>query len=107
MQYSFREIHDLNILSDDPIYRKHFNTPNDLKIMVTLISLCFSIAILGAILFKVDKIVPAYGIVDTKSELFEIRNTEPGFIDKMYVAEGDFVKKGQPLIQFETDIVNL
>ncbi|MFT2111122.1 HlyD family efflux transporter periplasmic adaptor subunit [Marinomonas sp. 2405UD68-3] len=107
MRYSFREIHTLNILSDDPLYSQHFNTPKDLTIMVRIIFLCFFLAVLGAIFFKVDKIVPAQGIIDTKSELFEIRNTEPGFVEKMHIREGDQVKKGQSLIQFETAIIDL
>ncbi len=107
MRYSFSEIHTLNILSDDPQYSQYFNTPKDLTFMVRIIFLCFSLAVLGAIFFKVDKIVPAQGIIDTKSELFEIRNTEPGFVEKMHVREGDLVKKGEPLIQFETAMIDL
>lgn len=75
--------------------------------MVRIIFICFLVATLGAVLFTVDKIVPAQGIIDTKSELFEIRNTEPGFIQKMYVREGDFVHTGQVLIQFDTELVDL
>lgn len=107
MQYSFDEIHALNILSDDSLYSKHFTTPPDLKIMVLVIFLCFSAAITGAILFKVDKIVPAQGVINTKAELFEVRNTETGFIKKIFVREGDLVVKGQPLVQFETQLVDL
>ncbi|WP_191602733.1 HlyD family efflux transporter periplasmic adaptor subunit [Marinomonas algicola] len=107
MRYSFREIHTLNILSDNPIYSQYFRTPNDLKVMVWIILLCFLVATVGAFLFTVDKIVPARGIIDTKSELFDVRNTEPGFIEKMFVREGDLVNMGQVLIQFDTEFIDL
>jgi len=107
MRYSFREIHTLNILSDNPLYSQYFKTPNDLKVMVWIILLCFLVATVGAFLFTVDKIVPARGIIDTKSELFDVRNTEPGFIEKMFVREGDLVNMGQVLIQFDTEFIDL
>lgn len=107
MQYSFKEIHALNILSDDPIYSKHFNTPPDLKVMVCIIFACFMAAIIGAILFKVDKIVPAQGVIDTKAELFEVRNSTAGFIEHMLVREGDNVSKDQLLVQFDVELMDL
>lgn len=107
MQYSSREIHTLNILSDDPMYSRYFNTPLDLKIMVVGIFTCFTLAILGAIFFKVDKIVPAQGVLDTQAELFEVRNTEPGFISHVLVQEGDVVNVGDLLVQFDSEQVEL
>lgn len=107
MQYSSREIHTLNILSDDPMYSRYFNTPLDLKFMVVGIFICFTFAILGAIFFKVDKIVPAQGVLDTQAELFEVRNTEPGFISHVLVQEGDMVHAGDLLVQFDAEQVDL
>jgi len=107
MRYSFDEIHALNLLSDDESYSKHFHTPADLKIMTAIILLCVMAVVTAAIVFKVDKIVPAKGILDTRAELFEINNTQPGFIEKVLVKEGDAVSKGQVLVQFETEQTQL
>jgi|GEM_PF-1767954 len=107
MRYSFDEIHALNLLSDDESYSKHFNTPNDLKIMTGIILFCAVAVVTAASVFKVDKIVPAQGVLDTRAELFEINNTQPGFIESILVKEGDLVEEGQLLVQFETQLVQL
>jgi multidrug efflux pump subunit AcrA (membrane-fusion protein) len=47
-----------------------------------------------AIIVKVDKIVPAKGMLETKAELFEVRNTQQGFVAKVHYQEGEAVSAG-------------
>ena len=107
MKYDFDEIHTLNLLSDNPEYSKRFNTPKDLKIVTCIILLAVFVVLAVAIIFKVDKIVPAKGVLDTKAELFAIRNNQEGYVEKIGVREGDIVKAGDILVQFDTRLLDL
>jgi len=107
MKYSFDEIHALNLLSDNPEYSKRFNTPRDLKVVTSLILLAVGVVLAVAILFKVDKIVPAKGVLETKAELFSVRNNQQGYIDQVHVIEGDQVKAGDLLVSFDTRLLDL
>ena len=107
MKYSFDEIHALNMLSDNPEYSKRFNTPRDLKVVTLLILVALLVVLTVAILFKVDKIVPAKGILETRAELFAIRNNQQGKIHQVYVKEGDKVKGGDILVRFDTHLLDL
>jgi len=107
MDYSFGEIHTLNLLSDNPEYSKRFNTPKDLKVVTWLILLALAIVVTVAIIVKVDKIVPAKGMLETKAELFEVRNTQQGFVAKVHYQEGDAVKAGDLLVEFDTRLLEL
>jgi len=107
MDYNFGEIHALNLLSDNPEYSKRFNTPKDLKIVTWLILLALAIVITVAIVVKVDKIVPAKGMLETKAELFEVRNTQQGFVAKVHYQEGEDVKAGDLLVEFDTRLLAL
>ena len=106
MQYSFKEIHALNLLSDNPEYSKRFNTPADLKIMTLIILLVVAAAVTGAILFKVDKIVPAQGVLETKAKLLEVRAPYQGFVRAIHVDEGMEVTQGEALISFDTELMD-
>jgi len=107
MDYNFGEIHALNLLSDNPDYSKRFNTPKDLKIVTWLILLALAIVVAVAIIVKVDKIVPAKGRLDTKAELFEVRNTQQGFVSKVFFEEGEKVNAGDLLVKFDTRLLEL
>jgi HlyD family type I secretion membrane fusion protein len=107
MDYNFGEIHALNLLSDNPDYSKRFNTPKDLKIVTWLILLALAIVVAVAIIVKVDKIVPAKGRLDTKAELFEVRNTQQGFVSKVFFEEGEKVNAGDVLVKFDTRLLEL
>lgn len=107
MQYSFKEIHALNLLSDNPEYSKRFNTPADLKIMTLVILAVLATAIGSAIVFKVDKIVPAQGVLETRAKLFEVRSPSSGFVDTIHVAEGDAVSAGEAIVSFDTELLDL
>ena len=107
MDYNFGEIHALNLLSDNPDYSKRFNTPKDLKIVTWLILLALAIVVAVAIIVKVDKIVPAKGRLDTKAELFEVRNTQQGFVSNVFFEEGEKVNAGDLLVKFDTRLLEL
>ena len=107
MDYNFGEIHALNLLSDNPDYSKRFNTPKDLKIVTWLILLALAIVVAVAIVVKVDKIVPAKGRLDTKAELFEVRNTQQGFVSNVFFEEGEKVNAGDVLVKFDTRLLEL
>lgn len=104
MQYSFREIHTLNQLSDNPEYSKRFNTPIDLKVMTLIVLVTISAVVASAILFKVDKIVPAQGVLDTQAKLFEVRAAYQGFVQTIHVDEGMEVDLNEVLITFDTEL---
>ena len=107
MQYSFKEIHALNLLSDNPEYAKRFNTPADLKIMTLIILLVVATAVTCAIVFKVDKIVPAQGVLETQAKLFQVRNPASGFVKTIHVEEGQEVAPGDALVTFDTELMDL
>ena len=107
MRYSFDEIHALNMLSDNPEYSKRFNTPRDLKVITLCILLVLVVVLAVAILFKVDKIVPAKGVLETKAELFVVRNNQQAYIDIVHVQEGDNVQQGDALVTFDTRLLDL
>lgn len=104
MHYSFREIHTLNQLSDNPEYSRRFNTPIDLKIMTLVILIVLATAVTSAILFRVDKIVPAQGVLDTQAKLFEVRTAYQGFVQAIHVEEGMAVATNEALITFDTEL---
>lgn len=103
MQYSFSEIHTLNLLNDNPEYSKRFNTPGDLKVMTISILLVVATAVTCGILFTVDKIVPAQGVLETRARLFEVRSPHQGFVKAIHVTEGATVAPGDTLITFDTE----
>ncbi len=107
MKYSFDEIHALNLLSDNPEYSQRFNTPKDLKVVTLVILAALLVVLTVAIVFKVDKIVPAKGLLETRAELFAVRNNQQGTIAQVHVKEGDKVKGGDMLVRFDTRLLDL
>lgn len=107
MQYSFREIHTLNQLSDNPEYSKRFNVPVDLKVMTAIILMVIITAVTCAVVFKVDKIVPAQGVLEAQAKLFEVRSPQHGYIDAILVSQGMEVSQGEPLVRFDTELMDL
>lgn len=103
MQYSEREVKSLHLLSDNEELSKRFAVPADLNIMTWVVLLVIALAITGAILFRVDKIVPAQGVLETRARLFDVRTAQPGFIDAILVQEGDEVVAGDVLLRLDTE----
>lgn len=103
MQYSDREVKSLHLLSENEELSKRFAVPADLNIMTWIVLLVIALAITGAILFKVDKIVPAQGVLETHARLFDVRNAQGGFVDTIAVREGDTVKQGDLLLRLDTE----
>ncbi len=67
-------------------------------IILTAFFLC-----LVAFLFigKVDVIIPAHGILRPKGSYFVAEALETGSVTNIYAKAGDFVKKGEPLVELE------
>ncbi len=103
MNYNSNEIQTLNLLSDNKELSSRFQTPKDLTYMAWAIVSLFVISIICAIVFEVDKIVPAKGVVETKSKLFHVRSTQDSFINAIHVVEGQQVLKGQTLLEFDSE----
>ena len=103
MRYSFSEIHTLNLLNDNSEFSKRFKTPGDLKIMTLIILLVIVTAVICASFFKVDKIVPAQGVLETRAKLFEVRAPLQGFVKSIHVKEGMYVEPGDTLVTFDTE----
>jgi RTX toxin transport system membrane fusion protein len=51
--------------------------------------------------------VPAKGRLDTKAELFEVRNTQQGFVSNVFFEEGEKVNAGDVLVKFDTRLLEL
>ena len=51
--------------------------------------------------------MPAKGRLDTKAELFEVRNTQQGFVSKVFFEEGEKVNAGDLLVKFDTRLLEL
>lgn len=107
MQYSFNEIQTLNLLSDNPDYSKRFNTPVDLRVMTGIILVVIFFAVTCAFFFKVDKIVPAQGVLDTQAKLFQVRSPISGLVKALHVEEGTVVSPGDVLMTFDSELMVL
>lgn len=66
-----------------------------------IITAIITFTILWLIIGKVDIVVSARGIVIPQGEAKIIQPLETGIISAIHVKEGDFVKKGQPLIDID------
>jgi len=107
MQYETKQLHVLNQLHDDPEISKRFAVPPDLRNMSIAILIVLGMGLAAGILFKVDQIVPAQGLLETQQKLFEIRATEAGFVKTVIVKEGDIVSKGDVLMSLDTEQTDL
>ena len=107
MQYDTKQLHVLNQLHDDPEVSKRFAVPPDLRIMSIAILFILGCALAAGILFKVDQIVPAQGVLETQQKLFEVRATESGLVKSIFVEEGDSVQKGDILLTLDPEQTEL
>ncbi|MYK31523.1 MAG: HlyD family efflux transporter periplasmic adaptor subunit [Boseongicola sp. SB0670_bin_30] len=107
MRYDFGEIHVLNLLSDNPEFGKRFKVPRDLRIMTGLVLLIMTTAVACAILLKVDKIVPANGVLETQAKLFELRASETGFVQEVVAMEGQSLRANDVVIRLDPRPIEL
>jgi adhesin transport system membrane fusion protein len=69
--------------------------------LLAAIAAFFVVAFAWAWLAHVDEIARAEGKVITSSQTQYVQNLEGGIIEKIFVQEGDLVKKDQPLFQLD------
>lgn len=68
---------------------------------LTIIAL-ITVSILWLTLAKIDIVISARGVVIPDGEIKIIQSFEGGVVDKILIKEGDFVKKGQILIEINS-----
>lgn len=107
MQYDFAEIHTLNMLHSDPMERQRFQVPRDLTVAAWLVVFTLVMAVTAAIVMKVDKVVPAKGVLETPLGLFTVRNMQSGYVQDILVRAGSVVSAGQELVRFDTRQIDL
>jgi len=72
------------------------------KLGFILIFIVFGLFGAWAVFAKMDLSVQAPGEIIVKSHPKEIKHQKGGVVEKIYVKEGDFVKKGEPLVKLKT-----
>lgn len=107
MDYSNQELHDLNLLNSQDALSQRFNTPKDVKALTLGILICISIALTVSIVLKVDVIVPAKGILETRQELFSVKTPVEGEVRGLLVVEGQNVAAGDLMMHFDISMINL
>ena len=60
-------------------------------------------AVIWACLFKIDVVVTASGSVQPKGNINVVESTAGGTVKSINVSEGAFVKKGETLINLDTE----
>lgn len=61
-----------------------------------------SIAVLGGIFIRIDEVITVGGQLKSIGGTVDIKTPASGRVAEVYVSDGDFVQKGQPLIRFDT-----
>lgn len=107
MQFNFADLHAQHTLSDDPLERERFRVPKDLAIAGWLVACALALAVLAAMVMKVDKIVPAQGKLETPLGVFTVRNMQSGYVQNIAVQVGDRVEAGQVLVRFVARMTEL
>lgn len=107
MQFNFADLHAQHTLSDDPMERQRFRVPKDLAIAGWLVACALALAVLAAMVMKVDKIVPAQGKLETPLGVFTVRNMQSGYVQNIAVQVGDRVEAGQVLVRFVARMTEL
>lgn len=88
---------DVALLGDDPLKRR-MHRPMIIGAAVVLVFIV--LAGTWASFVKIDGAVSAAGQVRAEFNRRTLRQRDGGVVSALYVHEGDFVKAGQPLIQF-------
>lgn len=97
----------LNLLSADHEERVRFRVPRDLVVAGWLVFLCVAAAVIAAVVLKVDKVVPARGVLETPFGVFPLRNMHAGHVQEILVKTGDSVRAGQTLVRFDSRVTEL
>lgn len=58
--------------------------------------------LIGSFIFKIDEVVTATGRLESAKGKEIVKTPAGGKVDKVYVENGEFVEKGQPLVSFDT-----
>lgn len=77
------------------------------RIIVLAITVLLIIAILWAYLAKIDVVVSGIGSITTEVDVGIVASQTSGVVKKLYVSEGDYVKKGDILLEFDTSEIDL
>lgn len=101
------ELTTLNLLNADHEERVRFRVPRDLVVAGWLVGLCIAAAVVAAILLKVDKVVPARGVLETPLGVFPVRNMHAGHVEEILVKTGELVRAGQTLVRFDSRVTAL
>ncbi len=87
----------MNALSE-AILRK---TPTKIRLILFFWFITIIIFIIWASFTKVDEIVRGEGQVIPSGKNKIVQNLEGGIVEKIFVKEGDFLKKGEPLVKIK------
>ena len=88
---------DVAILGNDPLKRR---MQRPMIMGATVVAIFVIVAGIWASMVKIEGAVSAPGMVRAEFNRRTLRQRDGGVISALYVHEGDFVKAGQPLIQF-------
>lgn len=77
-------------------------TPIWAKTLVTLMLSLGSIAVLGGIFIRIDEVITVAGQLKSIGGTVDIKTPASGRVADVFVADGEFVEKGQLLISFDT-----
>lgn len=61
-----------------------------------------TIAVVGGILFRIDEVVTVQGQLKSIGGTVEVKTPAGGLVSDVFFKDGDLVKKGQPLLRFDT-----
>ncbi len=75
--------------------------PNWDKKGIFLLAFFFLCLLLYLFFGKIDVIIPAHGILRPKGNYFVTEALETGIVTNIYAKAGDFLKKGEPLVELE------
>ena len=77
----------------------HLYQGNILSLYAIIIVFFITILLVFIIKFEFSKNINVSGVITLKSSLIQITADSKGYIDKIFVKEGDFINKGDSLIQ--------
>ena len=59
-------------------------------------------AVVGGIIFRIDEVVTVQGQLKSIGGTIEVKTPAGGRVDEVFFNDGQIVKKGQPLLKFDT-----